>query len=89
MEIIQSSMISQHEHYLPLIDTAVSFLMASYLFGTAVIDIWTNIYPHAAAPPYFHLAVGFVIFIAIIMYYLDKTRSMPAHIKGTFLVKKV
>jgi len=85
MEIIQASLVNRHVHYLPLIDTAVSFLMAAYLLGSAVVDIWTNIVPNAVPSHYFYLAIGLVIAITLLMYYLNKTRTVSSGIKGTFL----
>ena len=81
MEIIQVSLMSNHPHYLPLLDTAVSFLMANYLLGSSVIDLWISAFPKALAPPYFHFAVLYVLVITMLMYYLNKTRTISSGIK--------
>jgi hypothetical protein len=85
MEIIHASLISHEGHYLPLIDTAVSFLMAGYLLGSSVIDFWIYFLPKATAPPHFHLAIVFLAVITFLMFYLDWTRKPLMGIKGTFL----
>ena len=88
MEIIQASLMSQHVHYLPLVDAAVSFLMAGYLLGSSVVDFWTNLVPHAIVSHYFYLAIFLVAVITLLMFYLDKTRTFSSGIHGTFVKRR-
>jgi MFS family permease len=85
MEIIRISLMSNHANYLPLVETAVSFLNAGYVLGPAVVDIWIYMLPTQSASPYFNLAIGFIAAITILMIYLNKTRIPSVGIKGTFL----
>jgi MFS family permease len=85
MEIIHASLMGGHSNYLPLIETAVSFLMASYALGPAVVDIWINLLPNQPANPYFYLAAIYIVAITLLMYYLNKTRKPFAEIKGTYI----
>lgn len=83
MEIIHKSLMSHHEHYLPFIDTAVSFLMAAYLLGSSVVDLWVTLMPTRVVQPYFHIAIIFVMTITILMYYLNRTRTIATHLYPT------
>lgn len=74
MEIIQASLISHHSHYLPLVDTAVSFLMAGYMLGASAIDLWISISPETPSAPFFHFAVIVLFFVTGLMFYLNRTR---------------
>lgn len=75
MEIIQGSMMSHHSHYLPLVDTAVSFLMAGYLLGASAIDLWISLRPEQSAAPFFRFAIIILGIVTALMIYLNRTRT--------------
>jgi hypothetical protein len=75
MEVIHVALAGRHAHYLPLIETAISFVMAGYFFGVGIIDFWaTFMHPSSVKEEFF---IGFfrLLLMVGIIFYLNRTRG--------------
>jgi hypothetical protein len=75
MEVIHVALAGRHVHYLPLIETAISFMVAGYVLGVGIVDFWASLLPPGPIKKEFFIAFFLLAWMVAIIAYLNFTRG--------------